>query len=253
MIKTIDQMVFSYYVAKIIYDKREGGEIVTKDDYLFMKTWALEGVDDERTQKLYKRAIEASRKNVKIVAMLKVALEHMFEYDFKDNKSVSSNQVDNKNIRNASAIKFEKLRQVNLLDHTLNVLEAILQKTEEREIYGVGQILVACLTHDFGKAKKVRELLTPEGVSESSSRYRPHAEVSGLYVENILGEEAKRLLLTKDQNSEISMTIENIAEIVKNHHNPAKKYKNKIEMVVLADAKAREKELKKIDKELGLE
>lgn len=240
---SVMQLVNSYFVAKTIHEMRGDKEIVSDSDFVFYEKWGIK-TKDKRIQETFKRIVEATRRNVKIAALAKVALEAIDEFEFVKSPSVSSNQNDNKNLRASNSLSdLDVLRKVDLRAHTLNVVEAILKETEAKEIYGVGQIIIACILHDFGKSRKVRELVAPDSVSENSSKYRPHAEVSGLYVRDVLSEKVRLLLLENDENSEISETIKQIAELVANHHNSSKQWKHKVELINKADALARKKEL----------
>ncbi len=244
--RTIMQLVNSYYIAETIYEMRGERKIVSDTDYIFNEKWKL-NVKDKRILDLYDRIIKIARKNPKIIAIVKVGFEDIENLNFKDSPSVSSNQKDNKNIRNIATMnQLELLKKINLKDHTLNVVEQIVKKTEKNEIYGIGQIIIACLFHDFGKSKEVRKIVTPDAVSENSSNYKPHAEVSGMYVKDIIIEKAQQELLANNENSSITETINSIADLVSNHHNSSGRWKQKVELINEADSLARKKEIEEI-------
>lgn len=245
-ITSVMQLVNSYHVAETIYNMKEGKEMISDSDYVFHEKWKLES-KDKRMLDLYSRIIKTVRKNVKIVAIVKVGFEEIEKLKFQDSPSVSSNQNDNKNIRNVvTSREMELLKKIDLKKHTLDVVEEILKKTEKNEIYGVGIIITGCLFHDFGKSKEVRMIVTPDAVSENSSKYLPHAQVSALFVKDAIKERVKQELLEKNENSAIEETIKDIANLVENHHNSSNKWKQKVELINNADSMARKRELKEL-------
>jgi len=247
-ITSVAQMVNSYHVAEVIYNQRESGtELISNTDFKFMEKWGIK-TPDPRKKELYKKVVSALRGNIKLCVIAKICLEEMDSMRFDTFASVSSNQNDNKNIRSIySSMEFSALKNVDLNTHSLNVLEEVLDELSEKDVYGSGPAVIACILHDFGKAKKVRELATPDSVSENSSKFRMHPEVSSIYVRDVLYEKVRKTLLDAKEDPNIRKTIDGIAELVANHHNSSKAWKKKVGLINVADSKARKRELAELD------
>lgn len=248
---SVAQMVNSFHVASAIYNLRgdEGNKLVSGEEAFFLSKWPVKS-SDERVLDLYSKIVEIVRFNVKLCVIAKTCLEEMERFDFQESPSVSSNQNDNKNIRNVySSMEFNVLRKVNLKSHSLNVLEEILREIKDKEVYGSGPLIIACILHDFGKSRKVREVVTPDSISENSSKFRMHPEVSGIYVKDVLYEKARTTLIDANEDPEIRQTIDGIADLVTNHHNASKAWKKKVNLINVADSSARKRELKDSEKE----
>lgn len=248
-IVSVAQLVNSYHVASAIYSLRGEGELklISGREVGFFDKWSINSTDD-RIKELYFKAVTVFRYNIKLCVIAKICLEEIDFFDFKGSPSVSSNQNDNKNIRrDYSSVEFNTLREVNLKEHTLNVLEEILKEIENKEVHGSGSLVIACILHDFGKSRKIRELATPDSVSENSTKFRTHQEVSGIYVKDVLYEKARTKLVENNEDSEIRQTIDGIADLVSNHHNSSKAWKKKVALINIADSAARKKELKEAE------
>lgn len=249
-ITSVAQMVNSYYVAAAIYELRDssGSELISGTESLFFNKWQID-TKNERIKSLYKRTATAIRFNTKLTAIVQTCFEEMERFEFSEVASVSSNQNDNKNLRSSFSLsEFDILRKTTLLDHSLNVLEEMLDILEGKEVYGAGPLIIAAMLHDFGKAKKIRELATPDSVSENSTKFRMHAEVSTIYTKDIFYEKVRDKLMEKDEDTNIRQTVDNIADLVANHHNSSKAWKKKVELINMADSKARKKEILKFEK-----
>jgi len=248
-ITSVSQMVNSYYVASAIYDLRDNSnaELISGTESLFFSKWQL-NINNKRMQELYKRTATVIRFNTKLTAIVNTCFLEMERFNFEKAASVSSNQNDNKNLRSSFSLsEFDILRKTTLMDHTLNVLEEILNILEGKEVYGAGTLIVAAILHDFGKAKKIREVVTPDSISENSTKFRMHAEVSMIYTKDVFYEKVRDKLIEKDEDTNIRQTIDTIADLVANHHNSSKAWKKKVELINMADSKARKKELVKFE------
>jgi hypothetical protein len=99
---------------------------------------------------------------------------------------------------------------------------------------------IACLYHDFGKSIKLRTIL----IGDSSGRgYRPHAEVSELFISSMLADQMKK---SSPETKIPAETLKLLATIVKYHH-PGQKGKvdSGVLFVIESDMAARNKEAEK--------
>jgi len=168
-----------------------------------------------------------------IIQGLKILEEH------KDTPSVVSyydgdnEYKDLKNQITTSLSSFDILKNINLLQHTLNVAQEsikILQEKYKKEyqLY-LERVIIAAIYHDIGKIKKMEEKLN--GITMNLFKSTPHYDISKLIFMETYPE--------YDQKDEI-------IEAIENHHNSYKKSNNKIlEILIKADKGARKKEIDK--------
>lgn len=243
---SIEQLVNSYFVARTIDEVRKNkklSEVMLAGKFDFFEEW-LADIEDEELLLLNKKFIEITRFNFKLAAIAKIAIEDMYTYSFINSPSVSLNQKDSEHIRKKYIPnEFDLLRKISLFDHTKNVFRNIIEEMERKEVYNAGGIMLAALLHDFGKNQEIRKKLTPNTTSENSSDYKMHADISTMYIKEILQEKVRNLLIQAKQDSEVSKTLETIAEVVENHHNKASAWAKKIELIAAADHKARKEEI----------
>lgn len=243
---SIEQLVNSYFVARAIDEVRKNkklSEVMLAGKYEFFEDWLAE-VEDKELVELNQKFIEITRFNFKLAAIAKVAIEDMYEFSFINSPSVSSNQKDSDHLRRKfTPNEFDILRKTSLFDHTKHVFKNIVEEMERKEVYNAGGIMLAALIHDFGKSQEIRKKLTPNTTSENSSEYKNHADVSSMYIKDILQEKVRNLLIQQKQDAEVSKTLETISEVVENHHNKASAFAKKIELISMADHKARKEEL----------
>jgi len=240
-IKTLDQIVASYYVMEAITSIRgENTQMILEEAKKMLPTL---NTTDERSQRLYKEFAEVVNYTPVPILMAKVGLELMNEMDFGNDPSVVTGaKLEVGHLVSAFGNNYTSLANVNLLDHTLNVFEEGINKAR-----GFGRVMqvaiptIACLFHDFGKSTNIRLTL----IGDSAGRgYRPHAEVSEIFVSSMLPDKMKKA----DPESQIpTETIKLLSSIVKHHH-PGQKGKvdSGVAFVIEADANARNKEVEKM-------
>lgn len=236
-IKTIEQLVASYIVAEVIIDLRKGYEEINKKTIeRKLPPLDIENVDPE-VEELYYKVADLLKNREELLYMLKYGLEDMYRYNFKEDPSVTSTGQDSAHLQKKFGSSFIELKQINLFDHTIHVLEEALrlaQKTNrpKSQVYGI----LGALFHDFGKSSELREKL----VGTASQRgYKAHQEVSEIYVQNVLAE--KLFDMFDDVDNAI---IDRLGQIVKYHHptNMAQREDLDIALVYNADIEARKKE-----------
>ena len=179
--------------------------------------------------------------NFKIGLLLiaKKALEDMYNFDFSSDPSINKGaSTDTEHLKQEFSTSFTMLEKINLFDHTLNVFRNGLNEAEKqgRSMQSATPLLGA-LMHDFGKSSKIRELLIGHDVGDV---YKKHADVSKMYVEEIL--------LKEFPNSDSTLDI--VALLVANHHPANNKMKNNddIRFIITADHMARKQEMRTLKK-----
>jgi putative nucleotidyltransferase with HDIG domain len=205
-----------------------------KETKIVIPTFQTEGV-----KSFFNDTIIPFQKNISdlgleiIIQGLKILEEH------KDTPSVVSYyEGDNeykelKNQITTSLSSFDILKNINLLQHTLNVAKESIKMLEKKykkeyQLY-LERVVIAAIYHDIGKIKKMEEKLN--GITIQLFKSTPHYDISKL----IFAEKYPEYKL-KDE----------IIEAIENHHNSYKKSNNKIlEILIKADKEARKKEIDK--------
>ena len=168
-----------------------------------------------------------------IIQGLKILEEH------KDTPSVVSyydgdnEYKDLKNQITTSLSSFDILKNINLLQHTLNVakesVKLLKEKYKKEQQLYLERVIIAAIYHDMGKIKKMEEKLN--GVTAHLFKNNPHYAISKL--------------IFMEKYPEYNQKDE-IIEAIENHHNSYKKSNNKIlEILIKADKEARKKEINK--------
>ena len=248
-IKTIEQLLTSYMVAEAIIEIRDE----RKDKFKKVTKKILPPLKnkDKRANDLYLEFSNLVGFSPALVFLVKLGLDDMVTYKFKDNPSVTvAAQQDTKHLQELYQANFSLFANVNLYDHTLNVFEEAIKTGQKKgRIIQIAIPIIAALFHDFGKATLIREKLL--GDTSNTRAYRAHADVSEMYLREILAEKYYKIM----QNI-TTETIETLSFLVKNHHATGnnKITRNiQIQFIKEADIKARKKEFKAIQSEkLGL-
>lgn len=243
-IHTIEQLVQSHLVAEVLDDIKK--EVHKKNTVSFMNVIPKldHSIENIRAQDLYNRAVKIFKFKPVLLMMLKISMEDMFTYSFEDDSSITTaGSADTQHLSVAFGSKFTDLSQIDLLTHTLNVFEEALNMAEHS---GRGSTLsyaiLGALMHDFGKSTKIKSQLLGNAVGKG---YKPHAEISHMYVSGILMNKLYNLDLDGMFQPEV---IDSLANIVKNHHPGNAKLKADLEInfVVKADHNARKKEFNQL-------
>jgi len=244
-IHTVEQLVSSLLIAEVIMERR--GELKEKLNEDFKNSIPkLEG------ENISQRAIDLYNKAALIIAykpyylyLLKYAIEDIYTYEFqKDPSVITSSAQDSAYLQSLFGQSFSALAKINLEEHTLNVFEfAIQEAVKSGRPAGMAAAIIGSILHDFGKSTQIRKKV--KGAAQSRN-YTAHAEVSALYI--------RELLLTKLYNKleEVPIDIiDNIADMVKNHHPNSAKLKSDINIsfIIKADHNARKMEFKKLKQE----
>lgn len=238
-IKTVEQMVTSYVVADILIDFRK--ELIQKEE----KTIYIPELDSslnisERAKEDYLKATKILKHNSQLLFICKIGIEDLFKYDFrKDPSVVVAGSNDTMHLQQIFGPRFSDLKNINLLDHTLNVFEeGIKNAINSGRASGMAMGVLGCLFHDFGKSTKIREKVLGTGMQRG---YKAHAEVSELYIHDLLLNELYNLL--KEDIITIDF-IDSLSKIVKNHHPTNSKTREDLDIsfVTKADHEARKKE-----------
>ena len=239
-ISSIEQLVQSHLVAEILMDIREAVHSKNLDEFKHFIPELSSNVD-ARGVALYTKATELFKFRPLLVYVLSYGMEDLYKYNFVNDPSVTSNGAgDTAHLNSYFGSKFTNLAQIDLLTHTLNVFEEAIRIAEQS---GRGSSLslaiLGALFHDFGKSSELRKILMGEGLQKG---FKPHAELSAIYIQEIL--------LNKIYNSDIEglynpRMIEDLTNVVKNHHPANNKQKEDVDIsfVVAADHNARKKEM----------
>jgi len=242
-IHSLNQLLSSYLVAKAIVEiRKEKEKALQQEAEQFLPIPNIP--EDSPFMELHKRFASLVNYNVNMCCISQIAIEDIYKYNFQDTESVTTVQGETEHLNEIVGKNFKKLKQISLFEHTLNVFEEAIKKGEiQRRTLQIGIPILAALLHDFGKAKEIRVKLLGSVAGARGAGYRPHAEVSGLYIEDILSHE----LYKKYKLSPVE-TFETLTMVVKNHHTASKKLSQDriIQFVKECDAIARKKELKKL-------
>lgn len=241
-ISTIEQLANSYLVAEVLIETRIFMEQNNKN--IIHDLLPTFNYKNNRFNELFYKAMELYKTKPAILFIIKEGFDDMVALDFKGDPSVVSvgSAVDTAHLRDIVGPRFADLRNVNLEEHTLNVFEEALLKSElsGRSTSTMG--VIGALFHDFGKSSKIRETLLGEGMQRGT---KAHAELSQMYIQDMLLNKVYYLI----ENGKIPMTfIDSLAELVKNHHpqNARMKEDVDIKLVMQSDAAARKKEMKNL-------
>ena len=248
-IHTIEQLLASYLTAKAIYSLRNDIERTKKE--AFKKSFPKLEIDmtlpmADKTMEVYEDLVEMFQYKTAIVYMLKFGMEDMYRYKFYESPSITvSAKMDNNHLSNRykslGADSYKILERVNLLEHTLDVLD--FAKAEAERIGRISSTmlpLLACLFHDFGKSPLLRKEMDVDNAKTRG--YKAHAEVSKGYIQSILSPKLDKILDNFPQES-----ISIVSDFVENHHPDSSKkgLDQGLLFVINADYKARDFELKK--------
>ncbi len=216
-IKTLKQLVSSYYVALAITKIRE--EFVDKKSNVADFVPKIK-TKDKNIIDYYHRYAKVVHYSPILVILCKIILEDIEKYDFSSDPSVNINKDGEtahlqKNQRIAS--NYTLLSNINLKDHTLRVFDIALTKAESKgRVLQIAVPALGALLHDFGKSSKIREELYGDGFNKNAVT---HAIASEEYVKSVL---YKNLFKETGETEEESSVIEMLAFLVRNHHNSNK-------------------------------
>ena len=244
-VKNIKQLVSSYQVAKAIVTIRNS-EKQKLSEQLQKKIPLPLIPEDSPYMKAFTEFSKVVNYNVTFCCIAKIAIEDIYNYNFKDDKSITTISAETKHLEDLSS-KYAKLSKISLYDHTLNVFNIAIEKGKtKRRTLQIGIPILASLLHDFGKSTQFREKLLGSVNGSRGSAYKPHPEVSKNYVVEIL---SKRL--NKEFNLFPYETIEDIEKLVEFHHTTLKNLlaDNGIIFVKDCDIIARKKEIQQLNKE----
>jgi len=242
-IKNIKQLVNSYQVAKAIVTIRNS-EKQKLSEQLQKKIPLPLIPEDSPYMKAFTDFSRVVNYNITFCCIAKIAIEDVYNYNFKDDKSITTISSEVSHLSDLSS--YSKLSKVSLYNHTLNVFNIAIEKGKvKRRTLQIGIPILASLLHDFGKSSQLREELLGSVNGSRGSAYKPHPEVSKMYVAEIL---SKRL--NKEFNLSPYETIETLEKLVEFHHTTLKNLlsDNGIVFVKDCDLIARKKELQQIKK-----
>ncbi|MDD3465631.1 MAG: HD domain-containing protein [Campylobacterales bacterium] len=159
-----------------------------------------------------------------LASLFSIALLDMKKYSFKTISSIPEKQRDYiKDFNN-----FAKLKRVNLLEHTYNVVKQA-QSMKAELGYNYPTLLILCLLHDFGKSKDIKQ-------NYASENWSLHEQISANYLKHVL------LKLNFDEKFIVTLT-----EILNHHHDDSKPTRDKLtQMLKKCDSFARIDELDKL-------
>lgn len=239
-IYSIKQLLSSYLVADAIIEIRNERK-TTLNDIATKNIPKLE-VNDDILQHLYATFAKLVGYRYPFVYMAKIGFEDMIKYEFiKDPSVVNNAGSDTAHLSTNFGGNYTLLSKINLFEHTLNVFNQALDKGEQQgRVIQIAIPMLASLFHDFGKSTKIRSQLVGNNVGKV---YKAHAEVSSMYIKEILA--PKYYNLVKEQPQE---TLDMLSNTVANHHPSGGKHKSdtNIAFVIEADNKARKEEFKRL-------
>jgi len=257
-IKSVKQLVTSYFIAEVILEVRE----VLEEEVIDIGIKNIPHLDipdnfpeKSKLEDIYEKASAIVKFKPEFVYSFKIGFEEMVKSNFKDDPSVFSYATNDvahlkKTFGNDG---FRYLEKIDLFTHTLDVLDKaiLLFQATERQI-GLDVAIVASLFHDFGKSKAIRERLLGAQMANNKRIYKAHADVSAMYITEILKPELeKQFSKVPEVLERLDSYIKRLEFLVKEHHPSNSKFKKDpiLNMVIQADKKAREEEYKKMVKE----
>lgn len=246
-ISSISQLIASYNAACYVEHVRQEQHItktISVDTKLFMQKFELDLIEEDKlTASLYLRFLELKcvRYNPRLAAIFKIGIEDMYYFKFKESASVTSNTKDKHLINQFSFNTFELLKQVTLFDHTLHVVEFLIEQEEQAETINGAVNILSGLFHDYGKSEKIRAEFNQAWINPDHKSTPNHWDID--YARSLLKPKVKRFLTSIEEDPEVDLTIDAIHDIVANHHNAAKNYESKISAVKTADTEARKREI----------
>lgn len=239
-IYTLEQLSTSMLVARCIIEIRE--ERRSSINQIAEENSPKLNINNKALQDLFHDFCSAVSYKPAFVYLAKIGFEDMINYEFKEDPSViTTAQTDTAHLQTMVGPNYSILAQTNLLNHSLNVFKQGLDTGKKKgRIMQIAIPILGCLFHDFGKSSLIRKELI--GDNTATKGYKAHAEVSAMYVREVLS--TKFYNLTKSNPSD---TIEMLANAVGSHH-PAKFSKdNMVKYIMEADAAARKEEFKKFN------
>lgn len=243
-IVSIKQLASSYLIAEAIIEIREERNSIM--NRMSEKNIPKLNIDNRIIQQLYLDFAKLVNYRYPFLYMAKIGFEDMIKYEFhKDPSVMVSATTDTAHLSKSLGANFTILKEINLLDHTLNVFkEGLYIGQSKGRAMQIAIPLLSCLFHDFGKSSKIREEIMGQSIGKG---YRAHAEVSSQYINDILS--VKYFNLVKEEPKE---TLSSISYAVANHHPQGRKDANDtvISIVIDADTRARKNEYAMIQKQL---
>jgi len=244
-INSIKTLVGSYIVYSVLKDIKEmikkTNENIT-DELSVPIHLPVEFEYDDRSKKLFNRAVRVLNGNQQFLEILKQIFFDMKYFEFEKDPSVSSvGGAENAHLIQMLGPRYIDLQKIDLYSHTLNVLEQGIKYAEETgRPTGFSLSILACLLHDFGKSTKLRKLLDSGGNNKFSG-YKSHSDISAIYVSDYLVNKIYENEGLEDLSMHVFETIENI---VKYHHPQKKEQRENLEIsfVMKADEFARKEE-----------
>jgi len=256
-IKTVEQLVTSYFIAEVILEIRE----ILEEEVIDIGMKNIPKLDipenfpeKEKIENLYHQVSAIVKFKPEFVYTFKLAFEEMVKSNFKNDPSIFSyatnDTVHLKKMFGNDGFKY--LEKVSLFEHTINVLNKaiLLYQAMDRQI-GLDIAIVASLLHDFGKSKSIREKLLGVQVANNKRIYKAHAEVSAMYVNEIIKPKLEEYFKNIPEILErLDSFVERLSFLTKEHHPSNAKYRKDpiLNIVIQADKKAREEEYKQIIK-----
>lgn len=157
------------------------------------------------------------------------------EFEFKKSPSVDSNF---KKYFTDEQGDLDSLREINLEEHTINVVVELMKIIHARKLQNDDIILsiFLALLHDFGKSRKVKDFM---GIKTSKKR---HDVISSIFILHV----ADKL------NGFSQSQLEFISSTLSKHHasrSPSDKISMPLSLLIEADIAARKKELEELKSE----
>jgi hypothetical protein len=247
---SLEQLTNSYYIAKTINALRADGEldVMKFEDYELVENWSPK-VRDELHEYWLHNVFPMVKEKIHILLILKVIFEDIEKYNLKEDSSITESSKDNEHLvkiaRNNDG--FDLLKKINLEEHTLHVTSQMLTILRNIIDDDTDILIISSLLHDFGKSTLIRKEIAPETMAKGTFFFKPHMEISGMYVDSILMPKIFKIVESNDSLKRYKRPLESIlkkiSDFVINHHETSKQWKNRNIKLREADTLAREKEL----------
>jgi hypothetical protein len=239
-IYSLEQLLSSFLVSEAIIDIRKERENILLDKAA--DKLELPNISNKRAIDLYKQFAEIIDYRNNFLTFAKIGFEHIEKYKFCDDPSVVIKATqDTNHLQKSFGSSFSIFQKVNLEEHTLNVFEKGLQIAQTKgRVMQVVIPMLGCLFHDFGKSTELRNILLGNSVGGS---YKAHADVSELYIKEILIIDYQKKMPEQTPNDTINL----LSTSVLNHHPSNNRHRNDtiISFIIDADTNARKIEFKK--------
>lgn len=189
--KRITDLSGNLFLHREVVNKRE----LPVQEFIVSKNEDEVQGQDGNMKNIYKIASSFLTKNQ--LSFLSVVFNEMINASFVKQSSVSLLSESNKRINK----KYEMLSRIDLLSHTINVLNKMILHSSELSSQNKVIIFFSALFHDFGKSKVLTKNIenhyyTTYGVTDKDN----HSKFSALIFKGLVSSDSKSIFVSEVEN-----------------------------------------------------